>query len=85
VAFDNDNGQQTALLEPNEPAENVIVHSTAVISLLRQADCNDIQLLASLIYDLSRRTWQFGGAAAAAAGHHIISVHYRQQMWDVSS
>ncbi|KAI0034784.1 hypothetical protein K488DRAFT_44718 [Vararia minispora EC-137] len=50
-------------------ASNVpIVHPSSVIALLREGGVQDVDLLAPLFYDLSRRIWQLG---PPFSGHNI--------------
>ncbi|KAJ8520782.1 hypothetical protein ONZ45_g2412 [Pleurotus djamor] len=53
-------------------AEDVIVHPASVIALLRDCNYTPPDLLAPLFYDLSTRTWQFGGDAA---GYHLAPLN----------
>ncbi|KDQ56814.1 hypothetical protein JAAARDRAFT_194768 [Jaapia argillacea MUCL 33604] len=64
----NGQGQQN---DPPLPVDDAIIHPAVVISLLRQCNYSDPDLLAPLFYDLSIRTWQFGGAAV---GNNVSSL-----------
>ncbi|KAF9490405.1 hypothetical protein BDN71DRAFT_1454254 [Pleurotus eryngii] len=48
--------------------DDTIVHPASVIALLHDCAYTPPDLMGPLFYDLSKRTWQFGGDAA---GHHL--------------
>jgi hypothetical protein len=52
------------------PAEDLIVNPADVIALLRRCDYDEPDLLVPLFYDLSKRSWQFGG------GHFIAPLSH---------
>lgn len=55
------------LRTPGSVAEDLIVHPSAVIALLRDCGYAGADLLTPLFYDLSTRIWQIG----APIGHHF--------------
>lgn len=58
-----------ARANPNTPlADDLTIHPTSVISLLRQCNYTSPDLLAPLFYDLSTRVWQFG---KPVTDHHL--------------
>ncbi|KAL4262231.1 BTB domain-containing protein [Pleurotus pulmonarius] len=48
--------------------DDTIVHPASVIALLHDCSYTPPDLMGPLFYDLSKRTWQFGGEAT---GHHL--------------